>query len=246
MIRKFLVVFGGLLIGIAIAGCSSKVDPTDLEKDVSAALLDYSNSLATGEIISSTHSQSMNDLFLERRSFYNEFFQVALHSALTSISSEFEIRTISESPNQVGQFIVEAAEVIDFEGVYLDESDCLIQAVYWASLQVENAEAKTQLVEYFEQLTNEKNHFIGSSFPLTWIVEHQIIVLFENGKIWLVQDNYTDANSNDNLYGTDTIEWTNGTFSRKKPDLTWWPDFEKYKICIEKQGQELLDEYEKQ
>ena len=217
-----------------------------VEEAIKAVLQNYSKSLSVGQITQDDlYSPAMKELLQERRAFYSEFFQVALHATLTGISSTFEIVSIVKDEQEAGIYHVEAAEIIEFQGHYLPKRDCLTQAVYWASLQASEPSVKASLLEYFDELTKYKeNELWGkSTFTIAWtIFSHTLVLSHQDNAFQIIQDTYSDA-ANDNPFGTDVIKWYDGTFTRRKPDLTQWPDFEIYQSCIEEQGKDLLIEY---
>jgi len=231
----------------ASATTAAGVTPSStVEEAIKAVLQNYSQSLSVGQITQDDlYSPAMKELLRERRAFYSEFFQVALHATLTGISSTFEINSIVKDEQEAGIYRVEAAEIIEFQGYYLPKKDCLTQAVYWASLQAGESSVKASLLEYFDELTKDKeNELWGkSTFSITWIIfSHTLVLSRQDNAFQIIQDTYSDA-ANDNPFGTDVIKWDNGTFTRRKPDLTQWPDFEMYQRCIEEQGKDLLIEY---
>ena len=61
-----------------------------LQNDIEAVLSDYSRALSTGRVTQEAYyTPTMEDLVQERGSFYEEFFEVGLHSTLDSVESEF-------------------------------------------------------------------------------------------------------------------------------------------------------------
>jgi hypothetical protein len=115
-----------------IIGCSSGPTPRpDIDSLIQKLLDDYSQSTGSGHI---THpewySSEMQKFILDRHAFYRHFFQTALHSAMTQLSSTFDQVVIEKKDLEAGLIYVNAAELVTGEGIYLSKDVCFPQAVY--------------------------------------------------------------------------------------------------------------------
>ena len=244
---KKIILFISLVTLLVACQATPSARPT-IEESVSIILTEYSQDLSNESIANdSLYSLPMKALLEERKSFYKEFFLMALHSDLTSISSTYDIRSISQDINQENTFIVEAAEVIDFKAKYRVEpgGHPLINAAKWAIAHTENLDIRKRLQEYSAMYETETRKHATDGFETDFVVEHTLIVLTETNNFQIVQDAYTDANPQDNPMGTDVIEWENGTFTRKKPDYMSYPDYYIYHVGVEELGKNLLNDYSK-
>ncbi len=189
----------------------------------------------------------MKDLLQERKLFYNEFFNNALHSNLVSISSTYDIRSIDKDTQKENTFVVKAAELIHFTARYRLEADGhpLTLAANWAIVHTDDPEVKQRLTQYISM--NETSAYRSSTegFDTDFVVEHSLIIRLETNKLLILQDAYTDANPQDNPNGTDVMEWQNGQYIRTKPDYSGYPDYKIYHTTIEELGKTLLDDYSK-
>lgn len=177
-------------------------------------------------------------LIEERQSFYQRFFQVALHASLNELNSNYEIRSVSYMD---GRILVEAVEKVDFRANYLPDSDLRAQSIYWAEWKVEDPRNKAVFADCFKTLIVEKDRFVGLGFDLSFILEHTLILEQTGDEIMLIQDTYTDENPVDNPDGIDVVKWSANSFERFEPDLMQWPDFEKYRDKIEIEGKIILE-----
>jgi hypothetical protein len=231
---------------LAMAGCSpAKPSQPDIPV-IQKILDDYSASIVSGEIEHpESYSAEMQKLVSDRHAFFGRFFQIALHSDMTHLSSSFEQITIEQYDPESGLLYVNAFELVAGDGIYLSTQACLPQAVYWASLRAGNEVVKMELLDYFGILTADTKTFNGNATGdvSLGVSTHRLIMQLQNGVLQIIEDSFTDVNPQDNPQGIDVVEWQAGHFQRKQIDLTNYPDFQLYRECIEKNGTILLDEY---
>jgi len=223
----------------------------DLRNDIEAVLLDYSESLSTGQISQETcYTPMMQDLVRERRRFYEEYFEVGLHSTLDSVESEFVFADnpgveISTLPND--QLTVKITERVTLHGKY----DCSpeeypeIQAARWAISRTDDETVKRALEEYIRSIKEDVSKSSEDGFEITFILRHYLVIAESKGGLQILEDTFTDRNSIDSPSGTDNVIWRDGQFYRSKPDLTKMPDYQIYATSIEGLGRRLLEEYTK-
>jgi hypothetical protein len=189
----------------------------------------------------------MIELLKERKSFYNEFFSMALHSDLVSISSTYDIRSITEDTKHGNTLLVKAAELIHFKAKYRlnPGGHPLINAANWAIAHTDDPDVKKRLLQYMSMYETGTLKNSTDGYDTDFVVEHTFTILNEKDEFQIVQDAYTDANPQDNPKGTDVIEWQDGAFTRRKPDYTGYPDYSIYRTSIEELGKSLLADYSK-
>jgi Tol biopolymer transport system component len=218
--------------------------------DVQALLDDYSQALSSGEIAHPVfYSPAMQDLIPERRSYYDEFHQVALHSDLLGIGSRYELRSVTPDAVEDGLYHVRAVEVVVTTGRYRPptaQEYTLTRAALWAMARTDHPAVREALHEYIaQQMRSAAARFgDGESYETCWIVQHHLLVQQGQDALIIVQDSFTDAAS-DNP-GSDVVDWAGGQFVRHKPDLTLWPDYVMYHeplAKIESLGRSMLDRY---
>jgi len=244
---KKIILFISLVTLLVACQATPSARPT-IEESVSIILTEYSQNLSNESIANdSLYSLPMKALLEERKSFYKEFFLMALHSDLTSISSTYDIRSISQDINQENTFIVEAAEVIDFKAKYRVEpgGHPLINAAKWAIAHTENLDIRKRLQEYSAMYETETRKHATDGYETGFVVEHTLVIASERDNYQIIQDSYTDANPQDNPNGTDVIEWQDGMFTRQKPDYAGFPDYYIYHTSVEELGKSLLNDYSK-
>jgi hypothetical protein len=242
-----LVRITGVLVLLFAAGCSAPSRMPSKET-VQGLLSAYSTDLSTGAAgRDSMYSRGTRALIAERRRFYDEFFLNALHSDLTSISSTYDIRSISGDPEEAGRWVVRAAELLTFKAKYRleDGGDPIVRAAAWALERTDNPAVKAELrnLASMHEAAAHKNATEG--YDTSFVLEHTLLVVRQWNGLHIIEDAYTDANPQDNPEGTDVIEWKDGTFSRKQPDYSGYPDYSMYHTSIEQLGQSLLNDYSK-
>lgn len=219
-----------------------------VDESISIVLSAYSQDLSNDNISNvSLYSSPMKALLQERKLFYNEFFSMALHSDLVTISSTYDIRSITKDTKHENTFIVKAAELIHFNAKYRLEpgGHPLINAANWAIAHTDNPDVKKRLQEYIAMYETESRKNSTDGYETGFGVEHTFVILNEKNNFQIIQDSYTDANPQDNPKGTDVIEWQDGMFTRRKPDYTGYPDYSIYHTSIEELGKSLLNDYSK-
>ena len=221
----------------------------DLRNDIEAVLLDYSESLSTGQISQETYyTPMMQDLVRERRRFYEEYFEVGLHSTLDSVKSEFVLGPdypgveISTLPND--QVSVKVTEKVTLYGRYCSpEESPTVQAAWWAILRTDDETVKQALEEYIRSIKEDVSKSSEDGFEITFIPRHYLVIAESKGGLQILEDTFTDRNSIDSPSGTDNVIWRDGQFYRSKPDLTKMPDYQIYATSIEELGRRLLEDY---
>jgi len=223
----------------------------DLRNDIEAVLLDYSESLSTGQISQETrYTPMMQDLVRERRRFYEEYFEVGLHSTLDSVKSEFVLGPdypgveISTLPND--QMSVKVTEKVTLYGRYCSpEESPTVQAAWWAISRTDDETVKQALEEYIRSIKEDVSKSPKDGFEITFIPRHYLVIAESKGGLQILEDTFTDRNSIDSPSGTDNVIWRDGQFYRSKPDFTKMPDYQIYATSIEELGRKLLEEYTK-
>jgi len=242
----------------------SNVDQT-LQNDIEAVLSDYSRVLSTGQITQEAYyTPMMKDLIQERRSFYEEYFEIALHSTLESITSEFlfdpgSVDADAATPDgqlKLGgdarvsvlsdeQLSLQVTEIVTLHGRYntsLEEAPT-IQAARWALARTDNEAVKQELKEYIQRAAEDIAESSEEGFEITLTPRHSLIVAKSRNGIQIVQDSFTNRSNDDP--GTDNVIWTDGEYVRNKPDFTEYPNYRMYTKPVNEMGKEMLDFYTK-
>jgi len=226
----------------------SRVDQA-LQNDIAAVLSDYSRTLSTGRIAQEDYyTPMMKDLIQERRNFYEEYFEVGLHSTLDSIDSRFmfepgrpdvEVFRLSN-----GRLFVKVTETVILHGRYnaSPEESPLIRAGQWALSQTDNEVVRRALEEYIRSVTEDIDKSSEEGFEIEFVVRHDLVIANSKNGLQIVQDSFTDQDK-DNPAGTDMVRWVDGKYVRNVPDLTKMPDHQMYATPIEELREDLLDQY---
>jgi hypothetical protein len=226
----------------------SNFDQT-LQNDIEAVLSDYSRALSTGQMTRKDHYTSvMEDLIQERRSFYEEFFEIGLHSTLDSVKSEFVFEPgrpdVEVSKLSNDQLSVKVTEIVALHGKYNSspEESPLVQAGRWALSKTDNEAVKRSLEEYIRSITEDMSKSLEEGFEIEFVVRHELVITNGKDGLRIVQDSFTDQDK-DNPTGTDVVRWVDGRYVRNVPDLTQMPDYQIYATPIEELRESLLDQY---
>jgi hypothetical protein len=253
MMACLVMVFGLLVgcsrgtatsIGASIPN-SSNPTPT-ITESLTKALSSYSRDLASGTVSQDTlYSSAMRRLLQERRHFYNEFFSLALHSDLLSLSSSFRIRSITEDARLQGTYHIKAVELIETHARYRLEpgGHPLINAANWAIAHTRDAAVIEELEQYRAMYSTSLQRTSTDGYDTDLVVEHDMIITRAGADFQIQEDSYTDANPQDNPGGTDVIEWQDGAFTRTTPDYAGYPDYSIYHTSVEDLGRSLLNDY---
>ncbi|HCO97000.1 MAG TPA: hypothetical protein DIU00_24185 [Phycisphaerales bacterium] len=187
----------------------------------------------------------MRDLIQERRAFYEEFFEVALHSTLESITSEFLFDPGKVSVLSDGQLSLQVTEKVTLYGRYntSPEEPPTIQAARWALARTDNEAVKQELKEYIQRAAEDIAESSEEGFEITLTPRHSLIVAKSRNGIQIVQDSFTNRSNDDP--GTDNVIWTDGEYVRNKPDFTEYPNYRMYTRPVNEMGKEMLDFYTK-
>lgn len=232
-----------LLVLVLAAGCSGLFQRADVEASVQTILAAYGRDLSNGTPSrGSLYSRQMKALLQERREFYDEFFLNALHSDLVSISSRYEIRSISEDPEEKGILVVSAAELLDFKGKYRLEPDGhpIVKAAAWAMEHTDDPAERAGLEMLASMYNTAAQYNATEGYDTAFVLEHTLTIVLKWTGFQIVEDAYTDANPQDNPDGKDVIEWKGGMFARQQPDYWDYPDYSMYHMSVEQLGQSLL------
>lgn len=230
------------------AGCSVISPAQTMDESIADVLDAYSADLSSGTISrNSLYSQEMKALLPERRKFYDEFFLNALHSDLTSITSTYNIRSISEDPEHKGTFVVRAGELLEFKAKYRLEpgGHPMVKAAAWAIERTGDPAVKIELQAFAAMYNTSAYQNATEGYDTAFVLEHTFLIVRKWTGFQIIEDAYTDANPQDNPAGTDVIEWQDGAFSRKQVDYSAYPDYSMYHTSIEELGQGLLNDYSK-
>jgi len=236
-----------------------------LLNDVEEALSGYSQALSTGQITQKgRYTSGMRALIQERRAFYEEFFEVALHSTLESITSEFLFdpnsvdadAAIPDGQLKVGpdakvsvlsddQLSLQVTEKVTLYGRYKasPEEAPTIQAARWALARTDNEAVKQELKEYIQRAAEDVAESSEEGFEITLTPHHSLIVAKSRNGIQIVRDSFTNRSNDDP--GTDNVIWTDGEYVRNKPDFTEYPNYRMYTRPVNEMGKEMLDFYTK-
>jgi hypothetical protein len=218
---------------------------------IRALLRDYSQALSSGQITQmESYAPAMRELIAERRAYYQEFHQVALHSSLLGVHSRYEIDSIAPDPAEEGLYDVQAVEVVTLRGRYREptrEEYTSTRAALWALARTDHPAIQEALQEHIdrEMAGYLARLNIGTSYETVWIVRHHLLIREGADGPVIVQDTFDDK-ANENPDGTDVVDWIDGQFVRRKPNLTLWPDYAMYHEPLEKVeavGRRLLESY---
>jgi hypothetical protein len=245
---SLIPVIMGLMALVISAGCSAFAPGPSLDSSIPEVLSSYSDDLSSsGMPHASMYSQEMKDLLQERKSFYTDLFPNALHSDLISISSTWDIRSISENPLHRNTFIVQAAELLEFKAKYRLEPDGhpIVRAAAWAIEHTDDQAVKHELMNLSAMHSTAASANATEGYDTAFVLEHTLVLVRKWNGFQIVEDSYTDANPQDNPDGTDVIKWQDGMFTRRQPDYSAYPDYSMYHTSIEVLGQSLLDDYSK-
>jgi len=212
---------------------------------------DYSRALSSGQVVrEELYTHMMRALVEERRGYYRQFHEVALHSSLLGIESRYRLESIVPDAVDGSLYHVRAVEWLTTTARYREpgpEDYAPTRAALWALARTDHPGVQQalqylkdrQMREYLARLN------LGRSYQIVWILRHHLLARDAGDRFVVVQDAYDDK-ANDNEDGTDVVEWVDGRFQRHRPDLTAWPDYEMYHEpleTIEAEGRRLLASY---
>lgn len=237
-----IITIGVLALGLFSISRSQSLD------EAKAIVSNYSEALSTGQITQSAfYTQAMQDLLQERRTFYEEYFRVGLHSKLESVKSDFiwdagtgETGAVisSFSPEQIS---VKVTEKVTLRGRTMGspEEHPMVLAARWALTKTDDGAAKQELENYIQSVSEEARKSSEDGFETMLYVFHNLIMVKTSTGFQLMEDSFTDQ---DQVFsGIDRVTWSNGQFARNKPDFTALPDYQRYVLSTEELGRLLLD-----
>ncbi len=220
-----------------------------LSQETISLLKDYSEYLSTGTTTNkSYYSTQMAQLVQERRKYYEEFFDIALHTELLDLHSTYltDANAWQEKLDD-DIFHIQVTEEVTFYGksrISWPDEYPLIKAASWALAQTDNVEVKLALGRYIVSMTDSVKESIQDGVTIVFIVRHDFSIRAEKDGAQIILDTFTDR-SNDNINGNDNVSWNKNEFARSKPDLTKFPDYVIHNTPIEDLGKWLLDDYTK-
>lgn len=247
-IASFLrTLFAMLIILIATSGFveQPKVLPVGQVPDnIKVLLADYSQHINSGKTSHlSFYSAPVETLVKNRRDFYNEFYNIGLHTNLDSIKSEFNLETaiVTVATNTSHVELIETVTMFGYPIISKAEDYPMIPAAQWAISKTDDVSVKQALERYIATTTYGVSDSISNGVEITFRVHHNIDVQLKRGQLQFTKDEFTDKEIDSN--GVDDVTWVNGGPARSKPDLTQMPDYAIYHSSIEVLGQQLLDDY---
>jgi hypothetical protein len=226
-------------------------DADTVEDLIRHLLGDYSQALSSGQIAQpESYSPAMRDLIAERRAYYQELYQVALHSSLLGIQSRYQIDSIVPDTAEEDLYVVQAREMVTLRGRYREptpEEYTSTRAALWALARTDHPAVQEALQE---QIAREMAAYLAgmdtaSSYEIPSFVRHHLLVREGADGLIIVQDTFDDK-ARDNPDGIDVVDWIDGQFVRRKPDLTLWSDYAMYHEPLDKveaEGRRLLESY---
>jgi len=219
------------------------------QNDIEAVLSDYSRALFTGRVTQHAYyTPTMEDFVQERGSFYEELFDVGLHSTLDSVESEFVFESgrsdVEVSKLSNDHLSVKVAEIVTLHGMYNSspEKSPLVRAGRWALSQTDNEAVKRALEQYIQSVVEDVSKSSKEGFEIEFVVRHELVITNGTDGPQIVQDSFTDQD-NVNPSGTDKVSWIDGRYVRNKPDLTGMPDYVIHVTPMEQLGEGLLSYY---
>lgn len=243
----WMFVLAALLLSSTSAMGQNPVSAVPAEEEIQELLRDYSTSLVTGQVTKDAYySPAMMDLLQERRSFYDEFFAVGLHSDLLSLESNFNVESITRTAEQGDLYTVHAVEMVTLRGKYQcssPEEYPLVRSGRWALVRTADPAVQKDIEGYIESMVEGITQSIKEeSFETVFIVRHELMMADVKEGLKILQDSFSDA-ANDDVEGFDNVSWVQDAFVRHISDLTRMPDYVMYHSSIEELGQSLLDAY---
>lgn len=207
---------------------------------------DYSNYLETGSTSKNcSYSIQMDQLVLDRKEYYKEFFNKGLHSNLVSLNSEFITENEVEIKQKESGYVVSLIERVTLYGKPIStnpEEYPLIQAANWALNRTEDSEVQFTLKRYVESMVKGVVDSAKSDVEIVLTIHHEIEIRKEYNQYIFVSDSFADKSA-DNSTGFDNITWSEHGYDRSKPTWVYMPDYYIYNIPIEVIGQKLLDDF---
>lgn len=244
-IGLFILIISMIMLKVATYTHAS--DLSSIPQEAENILTDYSHYLETGETIyGPNYSSEMLKLVDERRSYYQEFFNNALHSNLLGLKSEFRVDNATITSQKENMYTLHVGEKIIMHGnpkVMSPDDYPLIQSAKWALTETVDEGIRNRLNEYILSMQKGVTESIQNGVEIEFFVQHDIDFDVIDGHNRIIKDTFSDK-ANDNGEGYDIMRWTEQGFERYKPD--WWqfPDYEMYLRSIEDIGHALMVEYQ--
>lgn len=145
---------------------------------------DYSNYLETGSTSKNcSYSIQMDQLVLDRKEYYKEFFNKGLHSNLVSLNSEFITENEVEIKQKESGYVVSLIERVTLYGKPIStnpEEYPLIQAANWALNRTEDSEVQFTLKRYVESMVKGVVDSAKSDVEIVLTIHHEIEIRKEN------------------------------------------------------------------
>jgi len=242
-----VLVLLALLLSVSLGAAPWSGNDTSanyISSEVEALLNDYSAFLSSGTTTSdSSYSGVVKKLVMERRSFYEEFFDKGLVCDLVEIKSEFLFEIPAEQP-EADALKVEAVELVTLSGnnrLSSPEDYPPVKAARWALTQNPNNIARRRIEAYLESMIEGVKETIENGFEVTVVLDHDLLIRRVNGVLQIAEDQFTDENPIDNPAGLDVIVWENGNFIRIKPDFAKMPEALLYSTPVQQMGKPFLE-----
>ena len=183
-------------------------------------------------------SDQVHNLIVERKLFYERYFQIGLHSDLLSISTNFEPTTaiqLSENTYQMQEMVTLTGKPL----LQVAEDYPVYRAYLLAAEMAKDADLSRYLEQTAEEIRAAVQESIdANTFEITIINLHKVAFNPQTGQ--LVSDSFTSEANDDP--GTDKVEWVDGKAMRVEPDFTHLPDYEIYDISVEVLAQRILED----
>ncbi len=226
-----------LLIGVSGAQANSQHD--QLKQHFDKALSAYSSAMGAklyqkNDLL----SDQVHNLIVERKLFYERYFQLGLHSELLNISTKFEPTAavqLSENTYQVQEMVTLTGKPI----LQVAEDYPVYRAYLLAAEMAKDADLSRYLKQTAEEIRAAVQESIdANTFEITIINLHKVAFNPQTGQ--LVSDCFTSEANDDP--GTDKVEWVDGKAMRVEPDFTHLPDYEIYNVTVEVLAQQILED----
>src|SRR5258706_767403 len=213
-------------------------------EEITSLLTNYSNYLSSGtkNLIDPTVSRLLD----ERKSFYNELFDVGLNSKLKTIKSAFDIENMDIIESD-GGYSVKIIETVTLAGKYKLEKSAdypIIKAGKWALQHTTDAKAISAIQDFIGRQTMDVEESLGDikGFETSLSLNHQILILKTDTGLRIMSDIFDDKGPSDPA-GIDVVNWTENYLQRTKRDLMLMPDYHISHTAIAVLGQEILNSF---
>jgi hypothetical protein len=215
--------------------------------NIKPLLADYSQNLNTGQTSNAAFTSGpMKTLINDRKNYYNEYFDIGLHTKLISIKSEFQLENsiITKTSKALHIELLETLTMLGYPNLGTAEDYPMIPAAHWAISNTENSNVKQALTRYLQSTSDEINKSISNGNVMYFRVYHKMDIDLGGTQPQIIKDEFTNKEV-DNGDGDDNVSWNNGVAIRTKPDLSKMLGYTMYHTPVEILGQSLLNDYTK-